>query len=243
MARVQVILLGLALAGACVGDGAASENEAGPLAAPEAGVAAARDAAARDSASSGSRSDASADARPAVADADASPGESSVTDSGPSLLDARTVDAADADSALLPIEGGLSLPHSPTATYRAERYIGGLDHIILTKSDVARGYCVQASLYSPTAAAPGPGLSLPKDWTLAAMYAVPSDEGCLPSNDAGVDTRVFGRNPQGRVAWRELGPHGTPCSVDIDLELTFEPRGPIPMRDRLFVEGLAVPCN
>jgi hypothetical protein len=242
MAKVQVILLGLALAGACAGDGAASENEAGPFAAPEAGAARAQDAATRDGASRGSQPDASADAPPAAEDADASAGESTI-DSGPALPDARTADAAHADDALVPSEGGLSQPHSPTATYRAERYIGGLDRITVIKSDVARGYCVQVSLYSPTAAAPGPGLSLPKDWTLASMIAVPSDDGCFPSSDGGVDTRVFGHNPQGRVAWRELGPHGTPCSVDIDLELTFEPRGPIPMRDRLFVEGLAVPCD
>jgi hypothetical protein len=48
---------------------------------------------------------------------------------------------------------------------------------------------------------------------------------------------------RGRIAWREVAAQGQPCSVDIDLDVTFAATGAIPASDRLFAEGLRLDCN
>lgn len=257
MAKVRIIVLALALTSGCGRDGSADESDAGPVDVLEAGAARPADAATREDVANLAQRDAAAsaqgpaDARPAAAAEDAGTVAASDIDAGASPLDASKLDAAHVDSTLAADDGARPWSESPTATYRTESYFGTSIHtVIVIKTDVARGYCVEIALLTSTSAGVPRGLSLPRNWYLAQKFAAPLvDGGCpLPGPpiqllpDGGLPV-AFGRNPQGRIAWRELGPHETPCSMDIDLELTFETGLPVPMTDRLYAEALAVPCQ
>jgi hypothetical protein len=47
----------------------------------------------------------------------------------------------------------------------------------------------------------------------------------------------------GFIRVRDPGNGFFPCSVDVDVELTLAPMGPIPAKDRFLVEGLSTPCD
>jgi hypothetical protein len=133
-------------------------------------------------------------------------------------------------------------PQSPTAVYRVERYIGGLDHLIIQKEDAERGYCVTLRISSPSS---GPGrhpIALPPSWALVGIWAV---EGASCELSSGPMPPVT-REPvlaEGRIAFREVSMRGEVCSLDLDVALTFMAGGAVPERDHLLATNLAAPCQ
>jgi hypothetical protein len=149
--------------------------------------------------------------------------------------DASITDAGD--------DAGKPPTESPTAVYSTERYIGGLDHLRITKSDPALGYCVTFHMVFPGGPPPPPELELPEGWAGMGATAFEIAGDTCEAGSAQMPVFAMSLTERGWVVWRDLGPQGLPCSVDVDLEFTFEPTQRIPARERMFAEDLAVDCN
>jgi hypothetical protein len=162
---------------------------------------------------------------------------------GSAADDAATAPDADASTTDAGGDAGEPPSESPTAVYSAVRYIGGLDHVRIIKSDPALGYCVTFHMSFPGAAAPQPELELPESWTSMGAVAIEIEGAACETGSPDTQVVKSSLTERGRVDWRDLGPQGQPCSLDVDVELTFEPTQRIPARERLFAEDLAIACE
>ena len=133
-------------------------------------------------------------------------------------------------------------PQSPSAVYSVSRWVGGLDHLTIIKADRERGYCVSVHLAAP-ASGPKGDVEVPAPWSLMQVTALPSGDGCTPNAAGGTAvTPKRSVSARGSIAWRKVAAQGQPCSIDIDLAVTFEASGSIPASDRLFAEDLRLEC-
>lgn len=160
-------------------------------------------------------------------------------------VDATVVEPVDAgeldDGASRPGEDAGLPPQSPTAMYRVQTYIGGLDHLIIQKQDGPRGYCVTVRIASP-GDSPRDAVNLPRGWALEGILALESGSCELPSGSS--ESLIhYPSKAEGRIVFREVTASGQVCSLDLDIALTFEAdAGRVPQREHLFAMQLAVPC-
>ncbi|HMJ15566.1 MAG TPA: hypothetical protein VK524_29320 [Polyangiaceae bacterium] len=134
-------------------------------------------------------------------------------------------------------QGGAPAGDASTApVYEIGRYIGGFDRLSIVKRDRARDYCVAIALVSPGRAPVG--LELPDAWGLEGVSAADSAEACPRAIGVPESTSV-----SGRIAWASVGTTGWPCSIDLDVTLTFTPGTHVPATDRLQAKGVGAPCE
>ncbi|WP_437668987.1 hypothetical protein [Sorangium sp. So ce131] len=120
--------------------------------------------------------------------------------------------------------------------YSAFYWPGGLDHVVVRKSDEAAGRCVLLYIDAPTESAAGLDVVLPEGWGLSRALVTDRAEDCKGSDPQPSDTAVNATAATGSLSWRETGAVA-PCAVDVDVTLTFPEE---PATERLRATGVAV---
>ena len=153
--------------------------------------------------------------------------------------DAARADAAGASDAGMTADAAEPDP----ATYTTNYWAGGLNHLVILKEDMARSACVKLSLSSPSAAR-RPELEVPVGWSLEYVSAIPSANGCADFLQGGAPAtaqELF--TVRGRIAWHDPGPFpDLPCSIDVDVVVTFDPAYRLPGTHHLRATDLPVDC-
>ena len=121
------------------------------------------------------------------------------------------------------------------AAYAAAMFVGGYNRLVITKWDAERRLCFRVQLtqsYSPSALP----LELPARWGVERAGVTAATDACdlkLPLPIPA--TRATGGSGHVRFTG------GMPCTVDVDVELVFDPPAPGgPARERLIRPGLTV---
>jgi hypothetical protein len=144
--------------------------------------------------------------------------------------------AADA-SPDLPVGADLAPPgdapggalDAAAGVYAASLVPGGLDRLIITKSDSQRGLCFRLVLAAPGGSAAFP-VQVPAPWVAESAVVAPLTAAC--TSIAGPSAPTAAISGTGTVRWM-----GTrPCLLDVEVTLSF----PATPAERLLVAGLAV---
>jgi hypothetical protein len=139
------------------------------------------------------------DADAPVAVADAPPGPDGTT------VDAGAPDATPADA--------------PSYTYGAALLAGGLDRLVIYRG--GGGECVHLRLVSPDIGGTFPNITTPAMWSVESGLAALAGT-CTSATPASGEDATDGT---GTVTFGTTSPVGYPCTVDLDVTLTF-PSGP-----------------
>ncbi len=141
--------------------------------------------------------------------ADVSPG-----DSAPPAPDAATIDGPGGNSGDAGGGGDGGDPQPAPGSYAAAVLHGGLDRLVIVKSDPGRNLCFRLTLRAPDTESVLP-LRLPDTWQVEAAGATAGGDcapGALPA--PAVTAATAG---SGSVTW----PGPLPCAVDVDVTLRF----------------------
>jgi hypothetical protein len=110
---------------------------------------------------------------------------------------------------------------------------GGLDRLVIMKSDPARELCFRITLVSPSASPPMLPIELPDTWRVESAVLLPTAV-CEPRATPAGFVRATGGS--GRVSWSGFCPR----TLDVDVTLTFAPGDRIPASERLLSPALRV---
>ena len=103
------------------------------------------------------------------------------------------------------------------------------------------GYCVELVIAQSFSSSMMSEIEAPEYWTYHIGIGIETDGECREASSRHSQQASSAR---GWVAWDEPEPSKLwPCSVDVDVELTFPGSDLIPMHDHLLVTDLPVDCE
>ncbi len=110
-------------------------------------------------------------------------------------------------------------PLPEKAEYSAQAWLGGLDHLEVTKADYATNTCTRVFLTNPASSKQFPNVSAPSDWAVTNAVRTSGVKGCA----AGSPTKdgVPATDGKGTLAWKEDPGVYLPCNLSVHAVLLF----------------------
>jgi hypothetical protein len=105
-----------------------------------------------------------------------------------------------------------------SVTYEAHALIGALDRVVIIRRDALADQCAVARIVMPGGT--GSTVSAPNNWGFEFGFIVSGADGCDPWNPTG-DPSFNATAASGWVDFPDPGTMIYPCSLDLDVHLTF----------------------
>ncbi|XYH92990.1 hypothetical protein ACMHYB_34685 [Sorangium sp. So ce1128] len=106
--------------------------------------------------------------------------------------------------------------------YAASYWPGGLDHLIVYKADPEADRCVMLFADSPVEEArEGLDVALPATWVVSRVLRSDRAADCAPGSISPTGEAVYAAGATGKLTWDIATGKALPCSVGIDVTVTF----------------------